>query len=183
MNQFFFRLQNSCGVCIQSMKTRQGMAIYRAKCSHTFCFSCIAAHVRKQNILICPICKSLWKDVPLLAIHKLQWQNHQEDQQEKEIAVNCNTEKFKSPQNAQFPNLKTNLELPVPQIKQHFDYSKTNNDEDPLHSAPVGAKFILIPIENKEREGDEKKRRSWKSSRILCESNSKWRSFFWRIFQ
>lgn len=143
---------------MQSVKTGQGMAIYTAECSHTFHFPCIAAHVRKQNILICPVCKSLWKDVPLLAIHKLQ-QSHQEDQQEqeKEIVVdNCNTEKFKLPPNPPLPNLKTKPELPVlPQIKQHFDYSKTYNDDEPLLSPPAGAKFVPIPEANEEREADE----------------------------
>ena len=53
---------------MQSVKTKQGMAIYTAECSHTFHFPCIASHVKKQDNLVCPVCNSTWKDVPLLAI-------------------------------------------------------------------------------------------------------------------
>lgn len=55
---------------MQSVKTGQGMAIYTAECSHAFHFPCIAAHVRKQGCLICPVCNITWKDVPLLSFHK-----------------------------------------------------------------------------------------------------------------
>ncbi|XP_021721113.1 uncharacterized protein LOC110688682 [Chenopodium quinoa] len=62
--------KNGCGLCMQSVKTGQGMAIYTAECSHAFHFPCIAAHVRKQGSLICPVCNITWKDVPLLSFHK-----------------------------------------------------------------------------------------------------------------
>ncbi|KMS96161.1 hypothetical protein BVRB_001560 [Beta vulgaris subsp. vulgaris] len=62
--------KNGCGICMQSVKTGQGMAIYTAECSHAFHFPCIAAHVRKQGCLICPVCNITWKDVPLLSFHK-----------------------------------------------------------------------------------------------------------------
>ncbi|CBI19315.3 unnamed protein product, partial [Vitis vinifera] len=65
-----FKLRNSCGICLQSVKTGQGTAIYTAECSHAFHFSCIAAHVRKQGSLVCPVCNTTWKDEPLLMIHK-----------------------------------------------------------------------------------------------------------------
>ncbi|WKA03710.1 hypothetical protein VitviT2T_021804 [Vitis vinifera] len=65
-----FKLRNSYGICLQSVKTGQGMTIYTAECSHAFHFSCIAAHVRKQGNLMCPICNTTWKDEPLLMIHK-----------------------------------------------------------------------------------------------------------------
>ncbi|XP_021835198.2 E3 ubiquitin-protein ligase WAV3 [Spinacia oleracea] len=61
--------KNGCGLCMQSVKTGKGMAIYTAECSHTFHFPCIAAHVRKQGCLICPVCNVTWKDVPLLSLH------------------------------------------------------------------------------------------------------------------
>ncbi|GFP89582.1 uncharacterized protein sll0103 [Phtheirospermum japonicum] len=65
-----FRLsKNSCGVCMQSVKTGQGTAIYTAECSHAFHFPCIASHVKKQSCLICPVCTTIWTDVPLLAFH------------------------------------------------------------------------------------------------------------------
>lgn len=62
--------RNGCGVCTQSVKTGQGMAIYTAECGHAFHFPCIASHVRKQGSLICPVCNVTWKDVPLLSFHK-----------------------------------------------------------------------------------------------------------------
>lgn len=141
---------------MQSVKTGQGMAIYTAECSHTFHFPCIAAHVRKQNTLTCPVCKSLWKDVPLLAIHKLQQQQEQAPEKEKEIAVDSNTQKFQPPPpNPSLSTLKTKPE-PVPHIKQHFE-SKPYNDDEPLLSPPAGAKFIPIPeaINEAEEEEDE----------------------------
>ncbi|KAK6116185.1 hypothetical protein DH2020_008454 [Rehmannia glutinosa] len=78
--------RNSCGVCMQSVKTGQGMAIYTAECSHAFHFPCIASHVKKQNCLVCPVCSTIWKDVPLLAIHT-QNQNENHPQQEEKIVV------------------------------------------------------------------------------------------------
>ncbi|CBI39951.3 hypothetical protein VitviT2T_022919 [Vitis vinifera] len=65
-----FKLRNSYGICLQSVKTGQGTTIYTAECSHAFHFSCIAAHVRKQGSLVCPVCNTTWKDEPLLMIHK-----------------------------------------------------------------------------------------------------------------
>ncbi|KAF5181122.1 E3 ubiquitin-protein ligase wav3 [Thalictrum thalictroides] len=41
--------RNSCGICLQNVKTGQGTAIFTAECSHAFHFPCIAAHVRKQH--------------------------------------------------------------------------------------------------------------------------------------
>ncbi|XP_058069533.1 E3 ubiquitin-protein ligase WAV3-like [Magnolia sinica] len=66
-----FRLsKNSCGICLQSVKTGNGTAVFTAECSHAFHFPCIAAHVRKQGCLVCPVCNATWREVPLLAVHK-----------------------------------------------------------------------------------------------------------------
>ncbi|XP_068655068.1 E3 ubiquitin-protein ligase WAV3-like [Aristolochia californica] len=70
--------KSSCGICLQSVKTGQGTAIFSAECSHAFHFPCIAAHVRKQGCLVCPVCNSTWREVPLLAIHKQQPETHNE---------------------------------------------------------------------------------------------------------
>ncbi|XP_057773230.1 E3 ubiquitin-protein ligase WAV3-like [Salvia miltiorrhiza] len=70
--------RNSCGVCMQSVKSGQGTAIYTAECGHAFHFPCIAAHVGKQSALVCPVCAAVWKDVPLLAIHTQQ--NRQQEE-------------------------------------------------------------------------------------------------------
>ncbi|CDP00958.1 unnamed protein product [Coffea canephora] len=120
--------RNSCGVCMQSVKAGQGMAIYTAECSHSFHFPCIAAHVRKQSTLICPVCNSSWKDVPLLAIHKLQQQSHQHQGaavEQKDIMQQLN--------------------------------SRPYNDDEPLVSPTAGvAKFIPIPEANEEdQDGDD----------------------------
>ncbi|KAL0461911.1 UNVERIFIED_CONTAM: putative E3 ubiquitin-protein ligase EDA40 [Sesamum latifolium] len=61
------RLSKSrCGICLQRVKTGQGTAIFTAECGHSFHFPCIAAHVRKQGSLTCPICNSAWKEMHLL---------------------------------------------------------------------------------------------------------------------
>ncbi|KAG4194006.1 hypothetical protein ERO13_A06G029500v2 [Gossypium hirsutum] len=65
-----FKFRSTCGICLNSVKTGQGTAIYTAECSHAFHFPCIAAHVRKYDSLVCPVCNTTWKDVPLLSIHK-----------------------------------------------------------------------------------------------------------------
>ncbi|KAJ0096718.1 hypothetical protein Patl1_28407 [Pistacia atlantica] len=62
------RLSKSrCGICLQSVKTGQGTAIFTAECSHIFHFPCITTHVNNKNtLLICPVCNSHWKQLPLL---------------------------------------------------------------------------------------------------------------------
>lgn len=82
--------RNSCGVCLQSVKTGQGMAIYTAECSHAFHFPCIAAHVGKQSALVCPVCAAVWKDVPLLAVHTLNRNLNRQDE-EKIVRVDSGT--------------------------------------------------------------------------------------------
>ncbi|XP_027090761.1 E3 ubiquitin-protein ligase WAV3 [Coffea arabica] len=160
--------RNSCGVCMQSVKAGQGMAIYTAECSHSFHFPCIAAHVRKQSTLICPVCNSSWKDVPLLAIHKLQQQSHQHQGaavEQKDIMVDTTTaqtcyQETKSnhsqPHNF-LPNLKTKQQQEkIPNAKQQLN-SRPYNDDEPLVSPTAGvAKFIPIPEANEEdQDGDD----------------------------
>ncbi|GMI86547.1 embryo sac development arrest 40 [Hibiscus trionum] len=57
-----------CGICLESVKTGQGTAIFTAECSHSFHFHCVAAHIRKQQVLICPVCSTTWKELPLLSL-------------------------------------------------------------------------------------------------------------------
>jgi hypothetical protein len=45
------------------VKTGEGKAIYTSECSHTFHFPCIAAHVKKQQIITCPVCGINWNDL------------------------------------------------------------------------------------------------------------------------
>ncbi|XP_044483924.1 probable E3 ubiquitin-protein ligase EDA40 [Mangifera indica] len=62
------RLSKSrCGICLQSVKTGQGTAIFTAECSHVFHFPCITSHVNNDNhVLSCPVCNTHWKQLPLL---------------------------------------------------------------------------------------------------------------------
>ncbi|KAL1534258.1 E3 ubiquitin-protein ligase WAV3-like isoform X2 [Salvia divinorum] len=64
--------RSSCGVCVQSVKSGQGTAIYTAECGHAFHFPCIAAYVGKRRALVCPVCAAVWVDVPLLAVYAQQ---------------------------------------------------------------------------------------------------------------
>ncbi|XP_010530326.1 PREDICTED: uncharacterized protein LOC104806910 [Tarenaya hassleriana] len=65
-----FKFRSSCGICLNSVKTGQGTAIYTAECSHAFHFPCISDYVRKNGKLVCPVCNAVWKDASLLAAHQ-----------------------------------------------------------------------------------------------------------------
>ncbi|KAL6225031.1 hypothetical protein ACLB2K_003883 [Fragaria x ananassa] len=59
------RLNKSrCGICLQSVKSGQGTAIFTAECSHSFHFPC----VKNQQLHLCPVCNATWKELPLLDI-------------------------------------------------------------------------------------------------------------------
>lgn len=60
---FFSRVQSWCGICTQSVKFGQGKAIFTAECSHVFHFPCIAAYVRENRSLTCPVCNANWKQL------------------------------------------------------------------------------------------------------------------------
>ncbi|KAM5587255.1 E3 ubiquitin-protein ligase WAV3-like [Rosa sericea] len=51
--------QNNCGICLSSMATPKGQAIFTAQCSHSFHYPCIVQNVRHGN-LSCPICRAIW---------------------------------------------------------------------------------------------------------------------------
>ncbi|GJY05539.1 probable E3 ubiquitin-protein ligase EDA40 [Tanacetum coccineum] len=59
---------NRCGLCLQSVKRGKGVALFTAECSHGFHFPCIAGHVRKNKSLTCPVCSTVWKQMPLLSV-------------------------------------------------------------------------------------------------------------------
>ncbi|KAL1537014.1 putative E3 ubiquitin-protein ligase EDA40 [Salvia divinorum] len=61
--------KSRCGICLQSVKTGQGTAIFTAECGHAFHFPCIAAHMKKQGMrsaLACPVCSATWKEMHLV---------------------------------------------------------------------------------------------------------------------
>ncbi|KAL7085398.1 hypothetical protein ACP275_14G280100 [Erythranthe tilingii] len=133
--------RNSCGVCMQSVKTGQGMAIYTAECSHAFHFPCIASHVRNQTTLVCPVCTTVWKDVPLLSIHT-QNQNQNPNpnlnppqQEEKIVRIdsNCRT-----------PTKRTLISSP--KLTKQFEL-RSYADDEPLVTPKSGGKFVAIKEE------------------------------------
>ncbi|XP_021275381.1 uncharacterized protein LOC110410110, partial [Herrania umbratica] len=71
---YFFQ-GGRCGICAQSVKTGQGTAIFTAECSHSFHFPCIAAHIKKRQLLICPVCSITWKELPLLSLQQTEQPN------------------------------------------------------------------------------------------------------------
>lgn len=127
------RLSKSrCGICIQSVKTGQGTAIFTAECSHTFHFHCISSHIKKHQLLICPVCSATWKELPLLAIHP----NPDTIQAERDNASNRNNKR----------------ELIARDVKTKC--LRVYNDDEPLMSPTSGARFNPIP-ESDENEEDE----------------------------
>ncbi|KAG5059155.1 hypothetical protein GLYMA_01G019300v4 [Glycine max] len=66
--------KSRCGICMQSVRSGQGTAIFTAECSHTFHFPCI---VKKHPIVTCPVCNTSWKELPVLSI------NHNNDKCDK----------------------------------------------------------------------------------------------------
>ncbi|CAA6668535.1 unnamed protein product [Spirodela intermedia] len=60
-------------ICLQSVRTGKGTAIFTAECSHAF----IASDVRNQTS--CPICSSAWRQVPFLSsVHAEENQKQQD---------------------------------------------------------------------------------------------------------
>ncbi|CAL1381027.1 unnamed protein product [Linum trigynum] len=65
------RLSKSrCGICAQTVKSGQGTAIFTAECGHAFHFPCVTSHFTKQHLLLCPVCNSAWKELPLLSVYQ-----------------------------------------------------------------------------------------------------------------
>ncbi|KAL9229417.1 hypothetical protein vseg_004884 [Gypsophila vaccaria] len=53
----------TCAICLDSLRAREGQALFTAECSHTFHFNCIASNVQHGNH-ICPTCRSKWTNLP-----------------------------------------------------------------------------------------------------------------------
>ncbi|KAK3031281.1 hypothetical protein RJ639_035581 [Escallonia herrerae] len=137
--------RSSCGMCMQSVKTGQGMAIYTAECSHTFHFPCIAAHVKKQGSLMCPVCNTTWNDVPLLAIHKAQQNQNPQQQVDRPQSNAKKQDEIKRHQKEQQPLLH----------QQHHTKCLYADDEPLLSPTASGGGFVAIPEANESEEGDE----------------------------
>ncbi|TKY74487.1 sll0103 protein [Spatholobus suberectus] len=150
-----FKFRSSCGICLNSVKTGQGTAIYTAECGHAFHFPCIAAHVRKHGSLVCPVCNATWKDVPLLAAHKnLAAESATQNDVAQRTADNPNASDKNPTENAS-PVFKTNNHVEPP---KHSDSLRSSYDDDePLLSPTSGGRIIPIPEadENAEEDDDE----------------------------
>lgn len=131
------------------MKTGQGTAIYTAECSHAFHFPCIASHVRKQGSLVCPVCNTTWKDVPLLAVHKnLNQENVNKNEADSQENFNVKTKIEEKKMIESSPRL---VKTP-----KHEPDSRSYDDDEPLLSSTAGAgHFNPIPEADENVEEDE----------------------------
>ncbi|KAE8659217.1 auxin-responsive protein IAA9-like isoform X1 [Hibiscus syriacus] len=145
-----FKFRSSCGICLNSVKTGQGTAIYTAECAHAFHFPCIAAHVRKHDSLICPVCNTTWKDVPLLSIHRnstpqndtVLIENTTPRIEDKKIMESCSPRIVHQPE-------------PKPKPKVRTSDLRSYDDDEPLLSPTTGARFIPIPEADENIEQEE----------------------------
>lgn len=145
--------QSSCGICLNSVKTGQGTAIYTAECGHAFHFPCIAAHVRKHGSLVCPVCNATWKDVPLLAAHKnLAAISATQNDVAQRITQNPNANVKKTTEPTS-PVFKTYNHVEPP--PKHSDSIRSYDDDEPLHSPTSGGRIIPIPEADENAEEDD----------------------------
>ncbi|XP_019415908.1 PREDICTED: uncharacterized protein LOC109327289 [Lupinus angustifolius] len=142
-----FKFRSSCGICLNSVKTGQGKAIYTAECSHAFHFPCIAAHVRKRGSLVCPVCNATWKDVTLLAAH--QNLGHESATQNDVVATEkANAiEKRRIITHSSVSKTKHIESIQQQQQPKHVSDSiiRVYDDDEPLLSPTSGSRFIPIP--------------------------------------
>ncbi|KAL5559893.1 hypothetical protein UlMin_036104 [Ulmus minor] len=145
-----FKFRSSCGICLNSVKTGQGTAIYTAECSHAFHFPCIADHVRKNGCLVCPVCNCCWKDVPLLAIHKNLSSTSPEVQQK---VVDSNSNLNPKIEEKKIVQASSSPRATMQQTK--LSDSRSYNDDEPLLSHTAGTRIIPIPEANEDADGGE----------------------------
>ncbi|CAN1159439.1 E3 ubiquitin-protein ligase WAV3 [Linum perenne] len=137
-----FKFRTSCGICLNSVKTGQGTAIYTAECSHAFHFPCIADYVRKNGSLVCPVCNAAWKDVPLLAFHK-----NLHPQNQATAILNPKLEEKRvvmvdsSPRALNTISANAKQQPSSPKLSDFRSY----DDDEPLLSPTAGGRFIPIP--------------------------------------
>ncbi|KAM2554442.1 hypothetical protein TB2_018563 [Malus domestica] len=74
------RLSKSrCRICLQTVKSGQGTAIFTTKCSHSFHFACISAHAKKNSLILCPVCSTAWKELSLISFNPIPEENDDEN--------------------------------------------------------------------------------------------------------
>ncbi|XP_062100940.1 E3 ubiquitin-protein ligase WAVH1 [Humulus lupulus] len=120
-----------CGICLESVKAGQGTAIFTAECSHSFHFPCIASHVKKNQNLVCPVCSSGWKELPLLSFHHTH-------------TLQSGVNKISSPDPSKLKDVKAKS-------------LRVYDDDEPLMSPTSGTRFNPIPEtdEDESEQGDE----------------------------
>lgn len=127
---------NRCGLCLQSVKRGRGVAIYTAECSHGFHFPCIAGHVKQKGSLACPICGTMWKEMPVLSVNDENQKHHFGEEEEtlrEKLATTLMIDVVE----------KKNSKL----SKQHSFKPdlKIYDDDEPLPSLTPKARFNPIP--------------------------------------
>ncbi|KAL8172068.1 hypothetical protein V2J09_023872 [Rumex salicifolius] len=147
--------KSGCGVCLQSVKTGQGMAIYTAECSHSFHFPCITQLVRKQGSMVCPVCNFIWKEVPLL----FQQLPEHNGVVEKTITTSSTSATRSHGGIFQVDDRKLQSSMSAVKTKQGqsktFDHSgRSYNDDESLLSPTAGVRFNPIPEAEDEDDED-----------------------------
>ncbi|GFZ18873.1 zinc finger (C3HC4-type RING finger) family protein [Actinidia rufa] len=124
--------RSRCRICLHSLKTGQGTAIFTAECSHGFHFPCIAAHLKPHSNLVCPVCGTNWKELPVLTL-----KNNKPDLKDKKNEPADVRAKNERKQSAR-PDL------------------KVYNDDEPLMSPKSVTRFNPIPeLDENEDEMEE----------------------------
>ncbi|BBH04988.1 Zinc finger C3HC4-type RING finger family protein, partial [Prunus dulcis] len=78
--------KRTCAICLTTMKTGQGHAIFTAECSHSFHFHCITSNVKHGN-QVCPVCRAKWKEIPFQSPASDLSRDHQPEVSKKSASV------------------------------------------------------------------------------------------------
>ncbi|KAM0032376.1 putative chromatin regulator PHD family [Helianthus debilis subsp. tardiflorus] len=117
---------NRCGLCLQSVKSGRGVAIFTAECSHSFHFPCIAGYVKEKGSLACPVCDTMRKETPVLSVTDRNQKIAEEDKMRENDVVVVKKSKLNK-QNSFRPDL------------------KVYNDDEPIGSLTPKGGFNPIP--------------------------------------
>ncbi|KDP32155.1 hypothetical protein JCGZ_12616 [Jatropha curcas] len=152
------RLSKSrCGICLQGVKSGQGTAIFTAECSHVFHFPCVAAHVKKQQLLICPVCNATWKELPLLSLHHKPPEIKKEDDKIKDFSKTKNLRVYNDDEPLMSPS-PGSLFNPIPELEE-YDVEEGEDDNSAhefqgffVNPAPVKVNSNQVMVNRKNVE-------------------------------
>ncbi|CAN0917623.1 E3 ubiquitin-protein ligase WAVH1 [Linum grandiflorum] len=147
------RLSKSrCGICAHSVKSGQGTAIFTAECNHVFHFPCVTSHFTKHHLLLCPVCNSPWKELPLLSLYpNSQFRKGDSrlldlDSKSKNLRVYNDDEPLMSPSPGSLFN-------PIPELEENE--SELDDDESGRGSSDVEFQgFFVNPSPGKGSRGN-----------------------------